>query len=103
MKPMQRKCWLKCQDYENEPNPAGIAAASRDARQVDMRESEQIISYGKLAVDFFSCEKHLLRGVILKFSFRRLQENFVNICETAAKIYKIEIDEAIFFVRRMTV
>ena len=49
-----KKTWLKCQGYEYEPNPAGIAAASRDARQVAVRESEQITLYGKLAVDFFS-------------------------------------------------
>ena len=51
-----KKTWLKCQGYEYEPNPAGIAADSRDARQVAVRESEQITLYGKLAVDFFSRE-----------------------------------------------
>ena len=63
------RTWLKCQGYEYEPNPAGFAAASRDARQVAVRESEQITLYGKLAVDFFSCEEHLVSGVTLRFSF----------------------------------
>ena len=84
-----KKTWLKCQGYEYEPNPAGIAAASRDARQVAVRESEQITLYGKLAVDFFSCEKHLVSGVTLRLSFRRSEDDFVIISETAAKNYKV--------------
>ena len=84
-----KKTWLKCQGYEHDPNPAGIAAASRDARQVAVRESEQITLYGKLAVDFFSCEKHLVSGVTLRLSFRRSQDDFDTISETAARNYKI--------------
>ena len=68
-----------------------------------MRESEQITLYGKLAVDFFSCEKHLVSGVTLRLSFRRSQDDFVTISETAAKNYKVKIDEANLFVRKMTV
>ena len=98
-----KKTWLKCQGYEYEPNPAGIAAASRDARQVAVRESEQVTLYGKLAFDFFSCEKHLVSGVTLRLSFRRSQDDFVTINETAAKNYKVKIDEANLFVRKMTV
>ena len=84
-----KKTWLRCQGYKYEPNPAGIAAASRDARQVAVRESEQITLYGKLAVDFFSCEKHLVSGVTLRLSFRRSEDDFVIISETAAKNYKV--------------
>ena len=80
-----KKTWLKCQGYEYEPNPAGIAVASKDARQVAVRKSEQITLYGKLAVDFFSCGKHLVNGVTLRLSFQGLQYDFVNISETAAK------------------
>ena len=97
-----KKTWLKCQGYEYEPNAAGVTAASRDARQVAVRESEQITLYGKLAVDFFSCEKHLVSGVTLRLSFRRSQDHFVTISETAAKNYKVKIDEANLFVRKMT-
>ena len=68
-----------------------------------MRESEQITLYGKLAVDFFSGEKHLLSGVTLRLSFRRSQDDFVTISETAAKNYKVKIDEANLFIRKMTV
>ena len=83
--PDAKKTWLKCQSYEYEPNPAGIAAASRDARQVAVRESEQITLYGKPAVEFFSCGKHLVSGVTLRLSFRRSQDDFVTNSETAAK------------------
>ena len=68
-----------------------------------MRESEQITLYGKLAVDFFSCEKHVGSGVTLRLSFRRSQNDFVTISETAAKNYKVKIDETNLFVRKMTV
>ena len=46
-----KKTWLKCQGYEYEPNPAGFAAASRDARQVAVKnkllymESSLLISF----------------------------------------------------------
>ena len=57
-----------------------------------MRESEEITLYGKLVVDFFSCEKHLVSGVTLRLSFRRSQDAFVTISETAAKNYKVKVD-----------
>ena len=98
-----KKTWLKSQGNEYEPNPAGTAAASRDARQVAVRESEQITLYGKLAVDFSSCEKHIVSSVTLRLPFRRLQDDFVTISETAAKNYKVKINEANLIVRNMTV
>ena len=64
---------------------------------------EQITLYGKLAVDFSSCEKHLVSGVTLRLSFRRSQDDFVTISETAAKNYKVKIDEANLIVRNTTV
>ena len=67
------------------------------------RESAQITLYGKLAVDFFSCEKQLVSGVTLRISFRRSQDGFATISEAAGKNYKVKIDEANLFVRKMTV
>ena len=43
--PDAKKTWLKCQGYDYEPNPAGIAAASRDTRQIALRKLEQITLY----------------------------------------------------------
>ena len=71
-----KKIWLKCQGYEYEANPSAIANALKDARKQAARESAQITLYGKLAVDFFSCEKQLVSGVTLRISFRRSQDDF---------------------------
>ena len=68
-----------------------------------MRQSARITLYGKLAVDFFSCEKHLVSGVTLRISMRRSQDDFAVISEDAAKHYKVKIDEANLFIRKMTV
>ena len=98
-----KKTWLKCQGYEYEANPSAIANALKDARKQAARESAQITPYGKLAVDFFSCEKQLVSGVTLRISFRRSQDDFATISEAAGKNYKVKIDEANLFVRKMTV
>ena len=98
-----KKTWLKCQGYEYEANPSAIANALKDARKQAARESAQITLYGKLAVDFFSCEKQLVSGVTLSVSFRRSQDDFATISEAAGKNYKVKIDEANLFVRKMTV
>ena len=68
-----------------------------------MRQSARITLYGKLAVDFFSCEKHLVSGVTLRISMRRSQDDFAVISEDAAKHYKVKIDETNLFIRKMTV
>ena len=68
-----------------------------------MRQSARITLYGKLAVDFFSCEKHLVSGVTLRISMRRSQDDFAVISEDTAKNYKVKIEEANLFIRKMTV
>ena len=98
-----KKNWLKCQGYEYEADPSAIANALKDARKQAARESAQITLYGKLAVDFFSCEKHLVSGVTQRISFRSSQDDFATISEAAGKNYKVKIDEANLFVRKMTV
>ena len=97
------KTWLKCQSYEYEENPGTIPAAISDIRKRTVRQSARITLYGKLAVDFFSCEKHLVSGVTLRISMRRSQDDFAVISEDAAKHYKVKIDEASLFVMEMTV
>ena len=59
--------------------------------------------YGKLAVNFFSCEKHLVIGVTLRISMRQSQDDFAVVSEDAAKHYKVKIDEANLIIRKMTV
>ena len=68
-----------------------------------MQQSLRIELYGNLAVDFFSCEKHLVSGRSLRFSMRRSQDDFAVISEDAAKHYKVKIDEANLFIRKMMV
>ena len=68
-----------------------------------MRQSVQFTLYGRLAVDVFSCEKHLVSGVTLRISFRRSQNDFVIIGEADTKHYALTIDSANLFVRKMTV
>ena len=92
-----------CQGYEYEENPGTIPAAISDIRKRTVRQSARITLYGKLAVDFFSCEKHLIIGVTLRISMRRSQDDFAIISEDAAKHYKVKIDEANLFIRKMTV
>ena len=98
-----KKTWLKCQGYEYEADPTGVPAATITARQLTVRRSAQITMYGKIATDFFSCEKHIASGVTLRISFRRSQDDFTIVSEDGAKHYKIKIDEANLFVRKMTV
>ena len=97
------KTWLKCQGYEYEENPGTIPAAISDIRKRTVRQSARITLYGKLAVDFFSCEKHFVSGVTLRISLRRSQDDFAVISEDTAKHYKVKIDEANLFIRKMTV
>ena len=94
--------WLKCQCYEFEENPGTIPTATLDLRKRTVRQSSRIMLYGKLAFDFFSCEKHLVSGVTLRISMRRSQDDFAVISEDAAKHYKVKIDEANLFIRKMT-
>ena len=93
-----KSSWLK---HESDPNT--IPNASIAQWQLLVRRSLQITLYGKVAVDFFSCEKHLISGVTMRISFRRSQDDFVIMSEDGAKHYKVKIDEANLFVRKMTV
>ena len=98
-----KKTWLKCQDYQYEENPGPFPAATSDMRRTTVRQSARLTLYGKSAVDFFSCEKHLVSGITLGFSMRRSQVGFAVISEDAAKHYLVKIDETNLFTRKMTV
>ena len=84
-------------------NPGTIPTAISDIRKRTVRQSARITLYGKLAVDFFSCEKHLVSGVTLPFSMRRSQDDFAVISEDPEKQYKVQIDDANLFIRKRTV
>ena len=72
--------------------------------QLDKKlRSAQLTLCGKIATNFFSCEKHLTSGVTVRISFRRSQDDFTIVSEDGAKHYKIKTDEANLFVRKTTV
>ena len=71
-------------------------------RQALVRQSAECTFYGKVAVDFFTCDTHLLSGVTLRIAFRRSMDDFVVLSHDAAKHYKVKIVEANLYVRKMT-
>ena len=94
--------WLACQDFSYEDNPGAITAAEINRRKALFRQSAECTFYGKVAVDFFTCDRHLLSGVTLRISFRRSIDDFVIISDDAGKSYKFKIIEANLYVRKMT-
>ena len=94
--------WLACQGYSYEDNPGEIATAEVNRRKALVRQSAECTFYGKVAVDFFTCHRHLLSGVTLRISFRRSIDDFVIISDDAGKSYKVKIFEANLYVRKMT-
>ena len=98
-----KETWLSCQGYIYESNPGTLSDAVRNRKREIVRRSAEVTFYGRLAVDFFSCEKHLVSGVSLRIAFRRSQNDFVIIGEDDTKQYKLHLDSANLFVRKMTV
>ena len=102
-----KKTWLAYQGYYYEENSA-IDGNGRRAEDVMERKgfvaaSNQLKLFGKIACDFLSCDKHLLSGVTIRLSLRRSPNDFVVISEDEAKHYKVQINEANLYVRKMTV
>ena len=100
--------WLVCQGYYYEDEPQKVDGA--DTRATDVGELKTLVAQsfeatfiGKPACDILTCDKHLLSGVTLRFSFRRSSNEFVTIAETAAKNYKVKIEQANLYVRKMTI
>ena len=98
-----KKTLLKCQGYEYEADSKGVPAAAITARQESVRSFAQFTLYSKIATNFFSCEKNLTNGVVLRISFWRSQDDFAIMSGDGAKHYEIKIDEANMFVQKLTV
>ena len=98
-----KKTWLGCQGYLYESDPATLTNTIAESKQSVVRQSREVTLYGRLAVDFLSCEKHLVSGVTLRISFRRSQNEFVIMSESDAKNYKLKFESANIYVRKMTV
>ena len=96
-----KNTWLACQGYSSEEDPSAIKAGEIARRKNSVRESAECTFYGKVAVDFFTCDKHVLSGVTLRIAFRRSIDDFVIVSDDAAKHYKVKIVEANLYVRKM--
>ena len=97
-----KNTWLACQGYSYEENPGTLSTAEVNRRKTLVRQSAECTFYGKIAVDFFTCDRHLLSGVTLRIAFRRSIDDFVIMSDDAAKQYKEKIVEANLYVRKMT-
>ena len=76
---------MACQGYSYEEDPSAIKAGEIAGRKNSVRESRECNFYGKVAVDFFTCDKQLLSGVTHRIAFRRTIYDFVIISDDAAK------------------
>ena len=58
-----------------------------------MRQSAECTLNGKIDEEFFNCDRHLLRGVTLRFSFKRAIDDFVIMSDYDAKQYKVKFSK----------
>ena len=58
---------------------------------------------GKIAADFFTCDKHLFSGATLRLTFLRTRLEFCVLYDDDAKDYEVKITQANLYLRKMTV
>ena len=80
--------WLKCQGNSYEKSTDTFTDVLFTACQNETKPSAVVKFIGKVAADFFSCEKHLISGVTLRVSFLRNRPVFRLICDDESKDYK---------------
>ena len=97
-----KNTWLACQGYSYEEDPYAIKAGEIARRKNSVRESAECTFYRNVAVDFFTCDKHLLSGLALRIAFRRSIDDFVIISDDGAKHYKVKIVVVNLYVLKMT-
>ena len=85
-----KNTWLECQRYNYESNPSTHTLTAF----TETRSSATVTFIGRVASDFFSCEKHLVSGVELRTSFLRTRPEFCLIFDDAGKDYKVNITQA---------
>ena len=93
---------LACKGYSYEDNLGAITTAEVNRRKALVRQSAECTFYGKVAVDSFSCDRHLLSGFTLRISFRRSKDDLVIVSDDAGESFKVKIIEANLYVRKMT-
>ena len=97
-----KNTWLACQGYSYEKNPGALSTEEVNRRKALVRQSAECTFYGKVAVDFVTCDRHLLCGVKLRIAFRRSIDDFVIMSDDTAKHYNVKNVEANLYVRKMT-
>ena len=97
-----KNTWLAGQGCSYEENPRKLSTTEVKRRKALVRKSNEWTFYGKVAVDFFTCDRHLMSGVTLRIAFRRSIDDFVIMSDDAAKHCKVKIFEANLYVRKMT-
>ena len=90
--------WFKCQGYNYEEDPSDSTSAAFPSREEEMRTSITITLIGKIATDFFTCDKHLLSGVTfrLRLTFFRTRPEFCVIYDDDAKDRKLKLHKPIY-------
>ena len=96
------KSFIETEFSHNKENPGALSTTEVNRRKALVRQSNECTFYGKVAVDFFTCDRHLMSGVTLRIAFRRSIGDFVFMSDDAAKHYKVKIVEANLYVRKMT-
>ena len=94
--------WLECQGYNYESNPSTHTLTAFTKREAETRSSATVTFIGRVASDFFSCQKHLIIGGELRISFLRTRPEFCLIYDDAGKDYKVNITQANLYIRKMT-
>ena len=94
--------WLECQGYNYESNPSTHTLTAFTKREAETGSSATVTFIGRVASNFFSCEKHLVSGVVLERTFLRSRPEFCLIYDDAGKDYKVNINQANLYVRKVT-
>ena len=97
-----KNAWLTCQGYFYEENPGTLSTAEVNRRKLLARQSAECTFYGKIVLDFFTCDRHLLSDVTLRIAFRSSVDDFVIMSDDAAKQNKVKTVEANLYVRKLT-
>ena len=81
--------------------PVALSTAEVNRRKALATQSNERTFYGKVAVDFFTCDRHLMSGVTLWIALRRSIDDFV-FMSNATMHSKVKIVEANLYMLKMT-
>ena len=94
---------LECQGYSYEATPSDFTGDAFLKRKAKTHESVQLNLFGKLAVDFFNCEKLLIPNSAIRITLLKSNPNFCLISTTDDNNYSVKFLRASLHARQMTV